>query len=85
MFFYKKEVSFNTFKYIKPSNIELICVDKITENDALYVYTLENLKLFSLNEVVEEYADIKVIDITSLFQINEEVLFDTSNIKIDAS
>ena len=81
----KKEVSFNSFKYIKPSNIDSMRVDKTTENGALYVYTNENIRLLTLNDVVEKYTDLKKIDNTVLFQINGDVVCDTLDIKIDAS
>jgi len=81
----KKEVNYNFFRYLKPENIDSMHVEKSTESRALYIYTKENVKMLSLNEIVVKYTNLKKIDNTILFQINGDIVNDTLDIRIDAS
>ena len=80
-----KEANLYSPEYIKPNNIDSMIVDRTTENGSIYIYTKDNIKLLSLNEIVEKYTNLTEIDNTILFQINGDIVNDTLNIKIDAS
>ena len=80
-----KKVSYNELHYLNYDKIDSIRIDKSSKNGAVYLYAKEKTKFLTLDNIVKKHTDLKEIDSTLLFQINNDIVYDISNIKIDTS
>jgi hypothetical protein len=81
----KKEVSFESIRYLNPANIDSVHVDKSTKNGSIHVFTKEKVKFLTPEEIVKRYTNLNEPVGSLLFQINNDIVYDISGIKIDAS
>ena len=72
--------------YLNPMSIDSIRVEKETANGEVYIFTKEkHISLMPLKDLVEEYTNIKKLDKSTLFKINDKYIYDIDGIEFDNS
>lgn len=71
--------------FLNLQNLDSIYVDRSVKNGAIYAFTDEEVKFLTLADIVIQYTNLKSIDSTFLFEINDKTLDDISGVSIDNS
>jgi len=72
--------------YLNPVRIDSIRVEKETEDGEVYIFTKEKqISFMPLNDLVKEYTNIKKLDKSTLFKINDKFIYDIDGIEFDKS
>lgn len=70
--------------YINSKYIDSIKIEKKTENGEVYIYTKKKeWKFLSLDDVLKKHTDVKVLSGNILVRIDEKIVDDIENIRID--
>jgi hypothetical protein len=70
--------------YINPMRLDSIYVEKKTPFRGIYMYTKDrDFSYYRLTDILEKFTDISGLNGSILFKINDELINDTTSIKID--
>lgn len=83
--FYLNNIKVNFYKtFICKENIDSINVSKKEKNGAIYIYTkTKPFNFWTFSEVLNKFTPLKKIDSLTLVKINEKIINDLNNIKVD--
>ena len=84
-FLNSKKIDFSK-TYLNPTNIDSIRITGEGNNKTAHIYTTNKSRpLLTLTEILKKYTDIKKIDSSILFRINNQYIYDIDGIEIDKS